>query len=612
MIIPSLVRLYDRLVDEGDETVAPKGYSRQQVSFKVVLNRNGSLHGIEPVFVEVPREIRKRAKGQTVAETKIDRRPAPLLVPGQSKPSGSGLNPCFLWDNAVYMLGFKVDDPKPDRTREAFTAFRSKHLSLLGQIKDDGFKAVCMFLESWKPADAMAHKELPELATNFGVFQLRGEAAYVHGRPAVQSWWDIRTKLLDTDAPGVEMAPSVPSLTTGLPQSIARLHEPKIKGVMGAQSSGATIVSFNQSSFTSYGKEQGANAPVGTDDAFKYCTALNRLTTDDKHRVRIAGDTLVFWSEAKGRTGEDVAAWFAASLDDTAVTDERLSAFMDSVRSGRPVKEFGDPSAPFYILGLSPNMSRLGIRLWLVSSVGDIVRRLSDHHRGLHVEPVPDQSGTLTIRRLVNETASPKGGFPDGERVIPTLAADVTRAILVGTPYPRSLLSGIVARARVEGLADSQTRNDFRNAQHRRCAVIRACLTRNHRMEVPVSLDPDRSDTAYVLGRLFAILERVQENAFERDINRTIKDSYYGSASTSPSCVFPRLLKLTQHHMNKINNPGKRVTRERELCSVLGRLTDLPRILGLEDQGLFAIGYYHQRQSYFPKSRQESPVSNET
>lgn len=613
MIIPALVKLYDRLVDDGDETVAPKGYSRQQISFKIVLNKNGSLHGIEPVFVDVPREIKRKTKGQTVTETKVAQRPAPVLVPGQSKPSGSGLNPCFLWDNAAYMLGFKFDDPKPERTREAFNAFRNKHLALLGEIKDEGFKAVCKFLESWEPSEASAHKELPEMTASFGVFQLRGESGYVHYRPAVRSWWDNQADEQGTDAAGADAGrEKVPSLATGLAQSIARLHEPKIKGVMGAQSSGATIVSFNQGSFTSYGKDQGANAPVGADDAFKYCTALNRLTTDDKHRVRIAGDTFVFWSEAKGRAEQDLASWFAASLDDTVVTDQRLSEFMESARAGRPVKEFGEPSAPFYILGLSPNMARLSVRLWLVSNVGEIVRRLGDHHRVLHVEPVPDRGATLTIRRLVSETAPPANGFPDADRVIPTLAADVMRAILVGTPYPRSLLSGIVARARVEGLADSETRNDFRNAQHRRCAVIRACLTRNYQMEVPVSLDPDRLETAYVLGRLFAVLERIQENALGREINRTIKDSYYGSASTSPSSVFPRLLKLTRHHINKIDIPGQRINRERELGAVMDCLSVFPRLHGLEDQGLFAIGYYHQRQSYFTRAREDSPVSDET
>jgi CRISPR-associated protein Csd1 len=250
-------------------------------------------------------------------------------------------------------------------------------------------------------------------------------------------------------------------------------------------------------------------------------------------------------------------------------------------------------------------MSRLGVRMWLVSTVGEMASRLATHWNALDMEPRGERSDSmLSVARIVGETVPPKGGFPDGGRVNPTLAAEVTRAILTGSTYPRSLLAGVIDRARIEGLADSQTRNDYRDAQYRRCAVIRACLTRNHSMEVPVALDLERTDPPYLLGRLFAVLERIQENALGQ-INRTIKDSYYGSGSSTPAAIFPRLISLSRHHLNKIENPGQRTLREKELGGIMDGLSRFPGTLGMEAQGLFAIGYYHQRQSYF-KGKAES------
>ncbi|MBN8645010.1 MAG: type I-C CRISPR-associated protein Cas8c/Csd1 [Planctomycetes bacterium] len=623
-MIPALVRLYDRLAAEGEDAVAPEGYSSQKVGFCVVLNKNGTLSaaGITREFVTLRREVTKKVKGQPTVTIKEEEHPKQLILPGQSKPSGSGLNPCFLWDNSAYLLGFKPEDPKPERTKKAFEAFRDRHLALRKEIDDEGFDAVCKFLEAWKPSDAKAIKDLADTATNFGVFRLRLDDGYVHEREAVRAWWEANGRLwaggedAETEESPGELK-GAPSLVDGVTRPIALTHKPAIKGVAGSQAMGAMLVSFNQTSFNSFGKEQGENAPIGVDDVFKYCTALTRITTDPKRRVRLAGDTIVFWAE-KPSPAELV---LAATLDTNAAgavprdtegeglgisllggspdPDEEARAIYEKVRRGEPVTLLPGKEVPFYILGLSPNVSRLSVRLWEASSVGAIVERLRTYHAELAMHPEPPDSPPLSVRRLVAETTMPKGGFADESRVNPTLAAEVTRSILTGAPYPRALLAGVVARCRIEGLADSQTRNDFRQAQHRRCAVIRACLTRSHPdLEVPVSLDENSQSTPYNLGRLFAVLERIQENALG-NINTTIKDRYFGAASCTPATVFPRLLRLTQHHVNKIENPGQRTVREKELGAVVGRLESFPRTLSLEAQGLFAIGYYHQRQSYF-------------
>lgn len=605
MIIPALVRLYDRLAAEGDASVAPPGYSRQLISFKVVLNTKGTLHAIEPVFITETRGTTKKVKGQETTERKETRRPEPTIVPGQAKPTGSGINPGFLWDNAAYLLGFKPEDLKPERTKKAFEALRDRHLALRKEIDEPAFDAVCMFLESWKPGDAGSHPELAEIATNFGVFQIRAEEGYVHNRPAIRKWWDEHEvssqEANDEFGEGSEAAPS---LVDGQTQPIARLHEPKIKGVEGAQMAGAMLVSFNQAAFRSYGKDQGANAPVGAKDAFKYCTALNRLTTDKSRRVRLAGDTLVFWSEGAPKAEQSFAEFLDAPAPQTDSDEKARQTYERAGRGLADDRAIEDPLTPFYVLSLSPNNSRLGVRLWLVSTVAEVLARVRAHHDDLAMEPSPPDAPPLTIRRLIAETAPPERGFAAEDRVSPVLAAGVMRAILLGTPYPAALLSGVVARCRVEGLADSQSRNDWKQAQHRRCAIIRACISRAARAkhqpeEVPVSDTPDHPSLAYQLGRLFAVLERVQQNALGQQLNTTIKDRYYGAASGTPASVFPRLLKLTQHHLGRITNPGQRITREKELGSIMDHLERFPRLLALEDQGLFAIGYYHRRQAYF-------------
>lgn len=597
MIIPALIDYYDLLENDPESGIAPLGFSQQLMSFEIVLSPNGDAAEIRDA--RLPNDGKPRLR--------------PLVVPGQSKPSGSGINPCLLWDNAQYMLGFKPEDPKPERTRTAFEAFRDKHLSLRDEINDDAFAAVCRFLEDWSPDNATELADRTECLTRFGVFRIAGEEGYVHERPAVLDWW--RTQLEDND----DADHSAPSLASGRSGPVARLHEPKIKNVRDAQSSGATIVSFNQDAFESYNKSQGANSPLGTDEAFKYCTALNHLTGDDKRRVVIGDTTVVFWSDA--RSGFE--NHFLANLSDQAAKEDArtIAEARNSLRAisqGRAIGDI-DPNACFFVLGLAPNAARLAIRFWLTGTDREFADRIEQHYTDLELQPMPE-TPQLSIRRLVNETVHPKAGWPDETAVSPLIAGSVLRSILTGLPYPRAMLSSVVTRCRIEGLADEETRKDWRSAQHRRCAIIKACLTRNARSagqsnsdttkEIPVSLKEDHPDTAYQLGRLFAALEHSQSDALGSGINATIKDRYFGSASATPASVFPRLLRMHQHHMNKLDG-GLKVVREKLVQEIIGRIDAFPAHLNLDGQGLFAIGYYHQRQSFFTKQSKISNRSNE-
>ena len=236
MILQALNAYYERLAADENAGVAPFGFSRQKIAFAVVINDDGTF-GEKCIH-----DLRTQEDKKLV--------PKSVLVCGNAKPTGAGINPGFLWDNPAYMLGYKPDDPKPERTQEAFEAFRTRHLETEAAIDDPEFSAVCRFLEAWDPSKAAEQETLVDIGTGFGVFQIRATPRYVHQREAVNQWWldQLSTKDVESDAASGQC------LITGKTGPIARLHEPKIKGVWGGQSSGAAIVSFNLDAFESYGK----------------------------------------------------------------------------------------------------------------------------------------------------------------------------------------------------------------------------------------------------------------------------------------------------------------------------------------------------------------------
>ena len=576
MILNALVEYYDRLAADSDQDIAPFGFSRQKISFEVVLGPDGSLAGFQDARIE--RDGR--------------RLPRLLVVPGQAKPPGSGLSPCFLWDNAAYLLGFKADDPNPNRTQQAFEAFRKRHLALEEEIGDQVFSAVCAFLRAWKPADAAKHPELVEIVGAFGVFRIQGAHEYLHERPKAIDYWRKQIG-------GRSDGPIAPSLISGEEQPIARLHEPKIKGVIGAQSAGATIISFNLDAFKSYHKEQNFNAPVGIADAFRYCTALDRLTSDANRRVLLGDTTVVFWSN-RPTAFESV---FGPVLDTTTAEDaatlDRLRGFFSRLNRVVAGERFDDADMPFYVLGLSPNAARLSVRFWQSGTVQQFAERLGQHIADLELAGAPKEAPPLTIRRMLDETARER------KDIRPLLSGAVMRAILSGGPYPQSLFSGVLTRIHADA-----------RVSHPRVAILKAFLLRKARLsgqdkEIPVSLNKDHPEAAYHIGRLFAVLEKTQEEAFDNKLNSTIKDRYFSSASSAPVAVMPRILRLHAYHLNKIENPGRRTNLEKLVQEICTRVDGFPGHLPLDEQGLFFIGYYHQRQDLFTrKSDSENDTAN--
>ncbi len=600
MILQRLAEHYERIAASGDEDgqLAPPGFSRQKISFCIVLEPDGKLNQIKPETVQ---------KGSRHVATS-------MLLPGQGKPPGQGLNPCFLWDNAAYMLGW-VSAPDLDaekrekqtaRASLAFEAFRKRHLEMEVEIAHPAFGAVCSFLREWSPDKAIEIEEtLLRVATNFGVFRIAGEAQYVH-----------ESVKLPAGTTGMEDAANSINeeglcLVTGIRSEIARLHEPKIKGVAGAQSAGALLVSFNAASYESYGKSQSYNAPVSEDAAFRYANALNYLLDRRDRRVSLGDSTVVFWADHASPLEDCLSGFFADPLpNDAAVIEEDkerlqqarllLTQLRDGTGETKNDHDDGQPTK-FFLLGLSPNASRISVRLWVEADASELQNRLGQHLRDIALDGNWNDE-ILTLQRIVRATGraehDAKGKLKsfNTENVSPKLAGDLARCVLTGAAYPQSLLSTMLRRIHSDG-----------EVAYARAAAIKACLLRNYRLrgnplEVSTMLDPNSTDPAYCCGRAFALLEIVQKDSAGDGLNRTIKDSYFSSASTTPSLIFPRLCRLSQHHLAKLDT-GHRIYRERQLGEVLNKLTVFPRLLSLEDQGKFVLGYFHQTKDIYTSKK---------
>ncbi len=587
MILQSLNELYSRLAEDPDYKISPPGFSPQKISFRIVIREDGSLHGIEDA--RIPNE-----KGKLMNDV--------MDVPGEAKPSGAGINPCFLWDNQTYLLGRQPEDKKEGFGLDRFEAFRDKHLKLENGINHSGFSSVCRFLEKWKPELITDFPLLNDLGTGFGVFQILGEKRCVHQFKEVVRWWESNLEVQDHSESDLQC------LISGEKEQIARLH-PKIKGVAGAQSAGASLVSFNESAYESYGKTQSYNSPVGEEAAFRYGTALNSILNGPmwrRHRLRIGDATTVFWTDQPTEVENCFAQFLSEGSNVVQESQDEsvrsmLNRFLKAVRSGNAYEEFGqEAKTGFCILGLSPNAARLAVRFFYRSSIAQLLENLHLHQQCIQV--VKEVTQTVGKRlpdpefppvwQILTETARSSDDIP------PLLSGALTRSIVQGTQYPEALFSAILRRIRAD-----------REINYNRAAMIKATLVRNHQIPISIMLDKNNTETAYRLGRLFSALEKTQEDALG-SINAGIRDRFYGAASATPGSVFPRLLRTYQHHLAKID-PKYKTHREQLIQEIMESITIFPSQLNLQKQGLFAIGYYHQRRDFFTKKEKTTEASQE-
>jgi CRISPR-associated protein Csd1 len=579
MILQALVRHYEDLVRRGD--IEQPGWSMGKVSYALYIDDRGQLLRAASVQTE-----QQKGKKTVLA-------PQPMRLPAPVKRT-VGILPNFLWDNASYLLG--VDGKgKPARALQCFEASRDLHLQLLENVETPAAKALTAFFRTWNPQQAAVHPALQEnweeiLSGGNLVFRYDGE--FLQNDPAIGAAWQT---YYSAQGDGPQMI----CLVTGQKGPVESIH-PSIKGVQGAQSSGAALVSFNAPAFCSYGKEQNLNAPTSQYAAFAYTAALNHLIADREHTSQIGDATVVCWAEG----GEPAyqGLFGCALFGKSSVYEEKdLRDMVGQLTQGNAVvfeESRLDPDTPFYVLGLSPNAARLSVRFFLQNTFGAILRNVQEHYERLEiVRPAYDTTEQLPLWRLLGETVNQNA---KDKSASPGLAGETLRAILNGTPYPSTLLNGVALRIRAE---HEVTRG--------RAAILKAYYLKKPNQDVPkevltVSLNPDSTNIPYTLGRLFSVLEAIQ-SAANPGINATIKDKYFNSASATPASVFPTLVNLAQKHLRKLKgtNTGLVIFYEKQLTeleNILGE--NYPARMNLPQQGAFQLGYYHQTAARYQKKEE--------
>ena len=580
MILQALCNYYHRLTADKSVDIPLEGTSRENISFALVIGNDGGLVDVEDL------RIQKGKKKQ----------PRKLTVPAPVKRA-SGVKPNFLWDNTSYVLGMD-NKGKPERIKRCHKAFVEQTIKFCSGTDDPGLNAVINFLLEKSGKKTSSRDDWEEIAGTNLVFRLDGVAGFIHDRPAAQAAWK-KCRAASADAVKGQC------LIEGTVQPLARLH-PALKGVQGGQSSGVSLVAFNKDSFESYGKKQSFNAPVGQRATFEYTTALNYLLDrDSRQKVRIGDMTLVFWAERDNPAEAFLADLFETPAekeqDSQPVNDQgtalKIRDMLLALRKGEEIVDIVpglDPSVHFYLLGLSPNAARLSIRYWEHDSIGILLQRIGRHFADISIARQFSNEPEFPPlwRLLVNTSVLGKS-----ENILPLLAGGMARAMLSGTPYPHNLLPVVLERIRAEG-----------EPNYFRAALLKGYLVRNKKMEVSMTLDTQRTDKAYVLGRLFAVLEKAQEDAIP-NTGTTVKDKYLGSASATPALVFHILLKNSANHIAKLRKDQEKkawaYNHDKKIQEIMDKLDHFPKTLSAEDQGLFMIGYYHQRKDFFTKKDEE-------
>lgn len=580
-ILASLAKAYERIPD-----APPFGYTAENIHFVVSLNIDGTVAGIVDLCsIQGKRRV-----------------PRILQVPGSFKRPGVTPRPFFLWDNANYALGISGNTKTEDAR---FSAFREKHLQRLHDCEDAGLIAFTRFLTAWRPEDISLLHPVGDLLTAKVVFALEEERrdGFLHDRPAAKALWTSIAeawKAVEGKSSGTAVC-----LITGEVGTVARTHPP-IRGIRtsaGAKDSDS-IVAFNHKSFESYEHEQGDNAPISEAAAFRYTTALNAfLAKGSRNRIQIGDASTVFWADASdAATAEKAESAFVAMFEqvDEDVENRKIGDILERIRKGQPLEEVApelSQGVRFHVLGLAPNAARLSIRFWFDNDFGVLARNYQRFAADMRIEPPPREANPPLWRYLIEMAVLGKR-----ENVPPNLAGEWMRAILNGTTYPQTLLSTVLMRIRADGEINAL-----------RVAILKALVIRNFKneKEAPVSMDPENTNKGYLLGRLFAAYEHAQTAALGAKVNATIKDKFYGAASAQPRKVFALLEKGSANHLSKVGKqaPGFRIVLERTIGGIMEKMSPgdepFPASLSAQEQALFGLGYYHQRNDFFKTKKAE-------
>ncbi|TLU84320.1 MAG: type I-C CRISPR-associated protein Cas8c/Csd1 [Chlorobium sp.] len=568
MILQALYDYYQRKAADSDSGIAPEGFEWKEIPFVIVIDNDGNF-----VALEDTREGDGKKKRAKV-----------FLVPAAEKKT-VGVKANLLWDNVEYALGANPRD------RNDIDARKNAFLNRLQETfpEETSTSLVAPLVEF------LQHNPIAQITSQESENKLWKEAHENNANVIFRVLGSKSASLCDTMKPYIlkhqEVEGTGICLVSGAQEPIARLNA-SIKGVRGAQSSGAALVSFNLKAFESYGKTQNYNAPIGESAAFAYTTVLNMLLgKDSKNKVQAGDATTIFWAQKPTAFEDFFPSFFALPPKDDPDADVRaVNALYEGVFTGYTG---GDSQTRFYVLGLAPNAARLSVRFWHEGVVQDFAKKIRQHFDDLKIVRSPKDTGRYALFWILSAMALEN----KVDNVPPNLSGQIVQAVLTGSLYPATMLQQTIRRIRAT-----------RDVTRMQAGILKAYLNRYYRIhstkekEITVALDTANNNPGYRLGRLFAVLEKIQEEA-NPGLNATIRDRFYGAASSSPVTVFPQLLKLKNHHLAKLENVGRKINFERMLTEIFDGIgSEMPSHLAMEDQSRFAIGYYHQRQALFTSS----------
>lgn len=599
MILKELHEYYERLLEDPNAEVSARYWSNEKVGWEFEIDQEGMLISVLPL---------------TSGDEKKPRQFMMMSVPEHDGRT-SGVKPFFLCDNASYFLG--LDKKNGDKKFEASNAL---HQSILSQCDDPAAKAACLFFEKRvENSEFLSEERKADLDKGaFIVLRLQGDMGLVHEKPAIKEVWldYCLTKAGDNSSETSYGQCGV----TGERTTLTKMF-PLVAGIPGAQSSGASLVSFNNDSFESYGKKKTHNASVSEEVSFNAGSALKFLFNSPDHRKRLGQTTVLFWTDKPAPTEvklfgsvlEGIPGLKKGDNAESEVDLKRIDSLLECVKKGLPL-EGCDPKIRFYILGIAPNAARLAVRFFEMDTFGNLMAHYGDYLNDIEMIDVRPVSFYSLLCQI-----SPRGELKE---VPSSLINAFLHAVLTGTKFPRALLTMLISRIN----ADHANKNAWDMGQ--RAALLKAYLNREMRYSThdeknaickrrsfQMSLDRENTDEAYLLGRLFAILERAQSAALG-ETNATIKDRFFSSASSTPSRVFPALIKNGANHFAKLRKEkmGLCTILEKEMDSIFDGFqfgNSFPKRLDSEEQGAFYIGYYQERADLWKSRKKDEADSSD-
>lgn len=596
MLIKALHDYYDLLATEGK--ILPEGYSKVNIHYLVCLTAEGKIDRL--VKYQERQEILD-AKG------KAKERWVPKIVQMPQRTEKPGIDSNIIEHRPLYIFGLNYEEGKlttEDRTgkaRKSHQAFVEKNLEFLKGLDSPAVNAYRNFLTGWKPEEETENQDLLGLGKEYGksgfAFCLTGYPdQMLQEEESVKERWAQRMR---ENAEDGEQGCIAQCAVSGEESPIARIHG-KIRGVYGGLATGSVLIGFNNPSESSYGREQSYNSNISESAMKKYTEALNYLlensseSNNGKHRILLDDMTVVFWAMRTDGACEDAFMAMLFGQSDTMDEKETEDMLRELLQSGKKGKLSAarlhsldgiDPNVDFYMLGLKPNSSRLSVKFIYRRKYADILWNIARFQSDLQVT---EELRPVSVGQIKRELISPKSS---SDKMNPALLTKLFEAVLYGTSYPVSLLNTVVQRVKTDS---------DKEINRVRAGLIKACLNRNYKKEeFGVALDKENNGQAYLCGRLFAVLERLQQSASKNALNRTIKDAYFASASSKPAMVFPKLLKLAQNHLGKLEKQTA-VFYNKLIGEIVDQIDgEFPETLLLPDQGRFVIGYYQQIQFFF-------------